>query len=667
MRNEFLNHEDDFQFWVESGFFGARDTTLDYLKFLADEDDYRRPKPDGLWPHQWDALLRVIYSREVAPRSLWQDGVLLNIVTGGGKTALIAATMVWLRISHDVQRFLILCPNLIVRDRLDTDFLAGKVFVDRNLIPPGSIVSHNDFALTTLGGESNSLPVDLFGSNVVLANIHQFYLNSQTGQRNFWAFLQANQTPFAIFNDEAHNTPAPQYDRTLTEFGEHASYAFRLDTTATPERADDTPLDSRMIYEFDIPAALNSRVIAQPVVYQPDIASVELTYTDPDTGEHRRVEEIDWDEVDRAGLNATQWVTDSEPMSQQISIALNRLDEAKRMANGRYQPILFVVAVSKQDARNAAQMLKQQFRLRTLIVTEDEEEEARKEAAAIGQSGQYDAVVSVAMLREGWDVPEVSVILLLRKFGSKVYGPQVVGRGLRRVRRPGMDDDEPQICAVVDHPKLEHEWLWELLRARVRSEVGIDQKFDETEERGDPPPSQRVVNHEMLITIPEPEDEPIEPPVPPVRPPSKGPARDWMQLLEGFEYEAVEITHVELSGVIGRELGEDGWENFKSAPTEHGGIEIAKLSTEELRENLREWMGRTAEQAVEIAGFGRQQRRHVENGLRQYLCVHFLDGESITYADENALRRATRSLNQLEILLMRRPDIIGGMIEYARD
>lgn len=667
MRNEFLNYEDDFQFWVESGFFGARDTTLDYLKFLADEDDYRRPKPGGLWPHQWDSLLRVIYSREVAPRSLWEDGVLLNIVTGGGKTALIAATMVWLRLSHDVQRFLILCPNLIVRDRLDTDFLAGKVFVDRNLIPPASIVSHNDFALTTLGGESNSLPADLFGSNVVLANIHQFYLNSQTGQRNFWAFLQANQTPFAIFNDEAHNTPAPQYDRTLREFREHASYAFRLDTTATPERADDTPLDSRMVYEFDIPAALNARVIAQPVVYQPDIASVELTYTDPDTGEHRRVEEIDWDEVDRAGLNATQWVTDSEPMSQQISIALNRLDEAKRMADGRYQPILFVVAVSKQDARNAAQMLKQQFRLRTLIVTEDEDEEARKEAAAIGQSGRYDAVVSVAMLREGWDVPEVSVILLLRKFGSRVYGPQVVGRGLRRVRRPGMDEDEPQICAVVDHPKLEHEWLWELLRARVRSEVGIDEKFDETEERGEPPPSQKVVNPEMLITIPEPEDELIETPVPPVRPASKGPARDWMKLLEGFEYEAVEITHVELSGVISRELGEDGWENFKSAPAEHGGIEIAKLSVEELRENLRDWLSRTAEQAVEVAGFGRQQRRHVQNGLRQYLSEHFLDGESISYADEGALRKATRSLNQLEMQLMRRTDIIGGMIEYARD
>ena len=74
------------------------------------------------------------------------------------------------------------------------------------------------------------------------------------------------------------------------------------------------------------------------------------------------------------------------------------------------------------------------------------------------------------MLREGWDVPEVGVILLLRKFGSKVYGQQVIGRGLRRVRVKGVDPTEPQICAVVDHPKLEHQWLWDIFNAQEASE-----------------------------------------------------------------------------------------------------------------------------------------------------------------------------------------------------
>ena len=436
MQNVFLPYESDFEVWVDSHFLRSEDATQDYLRFLADPEDELQPREGGLWPHQWDALLRVIYSREVLRRDFWADGLLLNIVTGGGKTALIAATMVWLRLAYHVQRFLILCPNLIVRDRLEADFKQGKVFTDRDLIPPDAPFSADAFALTTLGGTSSASATDLFGSNVVLSNIHQFYSRSPTGQENLWALFGAQSTPFAIFNDEAHNSPAPEYDRTLAGLREHDGYSFRLDTTATPDRADGKVPDSCMIYEYDIPAALDDGIIAKPVVYQPNIDAVELTYTDAVTGEQRRVEEIDWDEVDKAGLSATQWVTDSKPMGQQISIALQRLQEARRNANGRYHPVLFVVAVCKADAKKAHEMLTGEFGLRTLIVTEDEDEQARVDAAAVGQSGKYDAVVSVAMLREGWDVPEVAVILLLRKLGSKVYGPQIIGRGLRRVRRP---------------------------------------------------------------------------------------------------------------------------------------------------------------------------------------------------------------------------------------
>ena len=535
MQNVFEGYESDFGIWVAGHFAPSHDATQEYLRFLADPEDELRPRAGGLWPHQWDALLRVIYSREVGRRDFWEDGLLLNIVTGGGKTALIAATMVWLRLAHNVQRFLILCPNLIVRDRLEADFTQGKIFTDRNLIPPGAPFAANPFALTTLGGSSRASATDLFGSNVVLANIHQFYKSSKTGQENLWALFGAQSTPFAIFNDEAHNSPAPEYYRTLSELREHAGYSFRLDTTATPDRADGKAPDSKMIYEYDIPKALNDGVIAKPVVYQPNIDAVELTYTDAVTGEHRRVEEIDWDEVDKAGLSATQWVTDSKPMSQQISIALNRLQEARRNAAGRYSPVLFVVAVCKADAKKAAQVLTNEFNLRALVVTEDEDESARAHAAAIGRSGKYDAVVSVAMLREGWDVPEVAVILLLRKIGSTVYGPQIIGRGLRRVRHPDIAPNEPQICAVVDHEKLDHEWLWDLLGARVRKNVGVQQEFDEREERGDSPPPQKIVNTDLIITIPEPSDpEPTLDPVVVTRPPK--PARDWADLLASLEY-----------------------------------------------------------------------------------------------------------------------------------
>lgn len=671
MLNEFLLHEDDFELWVESGFPIAAEETREYLRFLADPEDERRPRPGGLWEHQWQALLRAVYAREVLKRNFWEDGLLLNIVTGGGKTALMAAVMVWLRLSHRVQRFLVLCPNLIVRDRLRDDFRKGKVFHERGLLPPGGGIGADDFALTTLGGAERASTAALLGAHVVLANIHQFHRTSKTGQENLWALFGADERPFAVFNDEAHNTPAPQYDATLRDLREHEGYSFRLDTTATPDRADEKPIDSRMICEYGVPEALRDGIIAMPVVYQPDIETVELTYTDAQTGETRRVEEIDWEEVDKAGLSATQWVTDAKPMSQQIGIALKRLEEAKRIAAGRYHPILFVVAVCKADAEAAQAMLRAApFNLRTLIVTEDENECARTAAANIGRSGDYDAVVSVAMLREGWDVPEVSVILLLRKFGSKVYGPQVVGRGLRRVRsrvRPTdpmyIDPHEPQICAVVDHPKLEHKWLWDQLQARVHQNVGVDQEFNEREERGEPPPVQEIVNRDLIIKIPdliegmEPELEPA------VVEPDPDPARDWAARLAALDdgLEGIEITDVTLGGVIGRELGGDRWAYVKSAPDSTGEAEDRILTREDLVAALRERIRYVAEQATTAAGYPAQMQRHVWGPLRAHVSARYLDGEEIAFADAAALGK----LHRLEAALVKRTDIVGGMIEYA--
>ena len=153
-----------------------------------------------------------------------------------------------------------------------------------------------------------------------------------------------------------------------------------------------------------------------------------------------------------------------------------------------------MVAVCKLDAEKAARTLNQYFKVKTLLVTEDSSDEDRQRARELGRARRgtipYKAVVSVLMLREGWDVPEVGVILLLRKFGSKVYGQQVIGRGLRRVRLSGITEEEQQICAVVDHPKLEHRWLWEIFGSKIRSDVGIDDEFDET--GGPPGPARRA-------------------------------------------------------------------------------------------------------------------------------------------------------------------------------
>ena len=195
----------------------------------------RRHESGTLWPHQWEAFLRVVYAHEILGKvEIGADGLLLNIVTGGGKTANIAAVIAWLRIAHDVQKFVLLCPNLIVRDRLEDDFQGGKVFKDRDLLPQWAQCGPSDFVLSTLGSNKEGGWASLFSASIILGNIHQFYLSNNSGQSNLSALM--NGPEFALFNDEAHNSPATEYDATLRRMRDKV--ALRLDTTATPDRAD---------------------------------------------------------------------------------------------------------------------------------------------------------------------------------------------------------------------------------------------------------------------------------------------------------------------------------------------------------------------------------------------------------------------------------------------
>lgn len=671
MFNRFARYENAFSDWRRDGMPGLKTDSYKYVAFLTSPDDDQAARTGTLWPHQWESFLRVVYSHEILGKAeIGTDGLLLNIVTGGGKTAVIGAIVAWLRVAHGVQKFVMLCPNLIVRDRLEEDFEGGKVFKDRDLLPDWALSGPKDFALTTLGSGKEGGWASLFGASVILGNIHQFYQSNKSGQSNLSGLM--NGPDFALFNDEAHNSPALEYDATLRRMREKVT--LRVDTTATPDRADGKVPDSDMIYEYSVTDALADAIIKTPVVYQPDIKTVQLTYTDAKTGERRKVEEIDWDEVDRLGLNATQWVTDDEPMRQQMAIALRRLEEQERRAKVRYQPILFVVAVCKADAEKAESTLSKYFKVKTLLVTEDSDEADRQKARELGKqqktANPYKAVVSVLMLREGWDVPEVGVVLLLRKFGSKVYGQQVVGRGLRRVRVKGVDSTEPQICAVVDHPKLEHQWLWDIFNARKRVNVQIDQEFNETEDLPPPLPKQELKKPELVVDIP-----PVDPSVADdgkfdvgdVPPPPK-PLENWKQVMEAIEYDptVVEITKVDITGVVGQELGGHGWKTIHSAPDASGpSTAVEQVADETARDAVKERLLEMAETLTVEAGYAATFKDRVYSALLHHIRAKLLNGSSLGLAERADVDFAWRMLPQVKTKVANIPGLIAGIIEHA--
>lgn len=486
----FLKHEEDFERWKQEGYPNVKSETREFI-----DNVLRTDKKFKLWKHQEDGILRTIFAYEI----LNMKNCLLNIVTGGGKTVIIAAVIFWLKSAHGINKFIILTPNTIVRGRLKRDFVDAKVFKDFQFATQQNEHLINELGLHIM--ESGKQPQGMLESGIILANIQQIYQSNINGQRNL-AYIFNHVGEIAIFNDEAHNTPAVEYTNILKELSKKSQ--LRLDTTATPDRADGQQPDSEMIQYYDVTKALEDGIIKNVVVYEPEVTLLKMTYTNTITGETRDITELDaeFKEAEKE-LKPFHWILDPEPMKKQIAIALQRQAEQKARAKGRYKPILFVVTMSIAEGQRAQKILEERFKIKTLLVTQESDDENRDEAEKIGTfESKYEAVVSVLMLREGWDVPEVSTLLLLRKFSSPVYGQQVVGRGLRKIIR---DPLEPEILAVVDHPRLEHDWLWRLVAvSKIKQDVTDKELFDINEDLPLKPRIQMLVNVEKIIKIPEP-------------------------------------------------------------------------------------------------------------------------------------------------------------------
>lgn len=465
----FKPHEQNFKEWVRSAFIGIPDAGIVFLKHLSSTQFKPNMElfSDKQWRMQLEAIQRCVYCFEV----LGEKDLLTNVVTGGGKTTIIGAMIAYMMTVHDQTKFLILTPNTIVRERLADDFDQNSETYIYDTFPffTNSYEPLKDRISLHIMKSPERNPAGIRADTIILGNIHQIYERTDN-----YKVLRDNVESICIFNDEAHNTKAEQYDDLINKL--KPKRFFRLDTTATPDRLDGLHPDSKMIFVYPIAEAMRDKIIKRIVVFHPDIKKVKLTYEDLETGKTISAEEVPWDEIERRRIRATRYITSTNPMRQQIAIALELLKYQKMAAPSKFKPLLFVVAISIADAERIKEELERVGKdygiHKVLLVTNESEDESKEAARDLNKNPQteYDAVVSVLMLREGWDVRNISVILLFRKFSYKeiggqkfsVYGPQVIGRGLRRMSK---NPEEWESLFVVDHPILKHKWLWEHLKA----------------------------------------------------------------------------------------------------------------------------------------------------------------------------------------------------------
>lgn len=681
MQYFFKQHEENFKDWRKSSYPGIPDSAVAFLKHINSSSF--KPKLDLFNEKQWkkiqvEAIERCVYAFEV----LGEKDLLTNIVTGGGKTTIIGAMIAYMMIVHEQYKFLALTPNTIVRSRLQDEFEQDSEIYIYDTFPFffNSYLPLKNRITTYIMKAENPNPTAIRNDSILIGNIHQIYERTDN-----WKVLMENVDQLVIFNDEAHNTKAEMYNDLINKL--KPKRFFRLDTTATPDRLDGLHPDSSMIFVYGIAEAMKDKVIKRIVVFHPDVRKVHLTYEDLETGKTISAEEVPWEEIEHRKIPARRYITSEKPMRQQIAIALELLKQQwMRVPRGkdnkpRFKPLLFVIAVSIEDAKRIAGALEEigsKYGInKVLLVHNEQPDEYKEEAMELNKNPHpdIDAVVSVLMLREGWDVRNVAVELLFRKFTYKkvdgqifsVYGPQVIGRGLRRMSK---NPEEWESLFVIDHPILKHQWLWENLKATEYPE-GLDPAniiLDEEKLPKEEETIEKIEEGEKTLEEAEKLDISSLPPTPePEEVPE--PIYEWQKFLDEYKYDFHKMQISEqFEQIKSYNLDADMTTMEKAEVPEVEVEKIAKItkteqwSSEELKKQLTKQIHSISHDSLlEYDRNPDQRQAYLVKVIRNHISKRLLGGYEVEDAGEFELRRLWGIIDQVRDLFLR-PELVEGIL-----
>jgi len=251
------------------------------------------------------------------------------------------------------------------------------------------------------------------------------------------------------------------------------------------------------------------------------------------------------------------------------------------------------------------------------------------------------------MLREGWDVRNISVILLFRKFSytkigeqiHSVYGPQIIGRGLRRINPLS---DEWEQCHVVDHPIFKHDWLWEMIEAYqypeslnpgdVIDEAKIPQPKPEeapTEAEESQPEEEPVFDITTLPEVPEPPEE-LEP------------ITDWQKYLDEYQYDLRGLSIEQTIRQIQSRNLDSGFDTLEKENLPEISVtdvdSVAEPTTEQLRYRLAAQVRQLAYDAIMRFDRNPDARQEIIlQVIHDHLRKRFLLGHSLHECESEAL------------------------------
>ncbi len=448
-----LRHWFDSEHRMPSGrrfaYYPAQRTSIETLIWLYEVEGVRRHR-DLLERFTTTPGLHILQHDDFARYAI-------KMATGSGKTKVMSLAIAWqyfnavAEANDDYARtFLLLAPNLIVLDRLRADFSNGRIFKLDPVIPP-ELKIYWEFD-SYMPGEPEKASSQ---GGLYLTNIQQLYQPSARAAveeepaitdvlgpapgasiENVVDLAQRladREANLMVLNDEAHHVHDEdnEWNRIIRRIGSATPILSQLDFSATP-RYQSGGLFTWTISDYPLKQAIIDQIVKRPtkgitsgLKDQPsDIASVR--YQAYLTAGVER-----WREY-REQLKPL----DKKPV---LFVMLNSTAEADDVGN--YLQTKYPSEFGATDASDAQLLVIHTDR--SGDVSKKDLDAARGVARRVDENqNSVNAIVSVLMLREGWDVQNVTVIVGLRPFSAKanILPEQAIGRGLRRMFGDGSTD-----------------------------------------------------------------------------------------------------------------------------------------------------------------------------------------------------------------------------------
>ena len=512
--------------WRRDGYLGATSTSRHLLRYWFESSHVVSGEPWLYYYCQREAVETTVYLYEVLKaRSLWemttqlgdgQSGIMIDphadrwcryvykMATGSGKTKVMSLLVAWsyfnaVREKEDKARdysttFLVLAPNVVVYERLFQDFGGGRIFAEDPVIPPEW---SRDWQMEVVTRDAPRDSVQQTGA-LFVTNIQQMYSATRNRRRpgeprqlrdligepvvesDVSAGLKIRQalgarSDLLILNDEGHHIHDSElrWSETIAEFD--AQFRHRtgiglkgqFDFSATPKHNDGRLFDE-VIVDYPIREA-----ICHGVVKTPQLAVLE------NAAEH---------EVEDA----------SDRYRDKLTAGINRYEElCSRLKGSGHRPLMFVMTEDTDSADEIGHWFatREGFSREEVLVIHTNKDgtysqaqgrldELRRDARMVdSRESRYKVIVSVLMLREGWDVRNVCVIVPLRPYSaaSQILPEQTLGRGLRRMFPLGSGDEREQLL-VIDHEQFASFWRDEIDGESIPIEVTNERDFEQTAE-----------------------------------------------------------------------------------------------------------------------------------------------------------------------------------------